>query len=32
MDLSNMINSAKQIEVNKIKTPRVEKEVIGSKS
>ena len=29
MDLSNMINSAKQIEVNKIKTPRVEKEVIG---
>ena len=29
MDLSNMINNAKQIEVNKIETPRVEKEVIG---
>lgn len=28
-DLSNMINNAKQIEVSKIETPKVEKEVIG---
>lgn len=29
MDLSNMINHAKQIEVEKIERPKVEKEVIG---
>ena len=29
LDLSNMINNAKQIEVNKIETSKVEKEVIG---
>lgn len=29
MDLSNMINNAKQIEVNKIETRKVEKEIIG---
>ena len=29
MDLSRMINNAKQIEVKKIETPKVEKEVIG---
>ena len=28
-DLSSMINNAKQIEVNKIETPKVEKEIIG---
>ena len=29
MDLSRMINNAKQIEVEKIETPKIEKEVIG---
>ncbi len=29
MDLSNTINNAKQIEVKKIETPKVEKEIIG---
>ena len=28
-DLSDMINNAKKIEVNKIETPKIEKEVIG---